>query len=129
MWKRLSVLWLMVKGDVKRLGFALLHPEAPGWLKGGSALLVLYLLSPIDFIPDMIPLLGVMDDAIIIPVVIRWMLKRLQPARQALHVQPGGLDDSGSAHWPNRLQWADGPSQTRCGTALWIEWMLPIGHD
>ncbi len=79
MWKRLSVLWLMVKGDVKRLGFALLHPEAPGWLKGGSALLLLYLLSPIDFIPDMIPLLGVMDDAIIIPVVIRWMLKRLPP--------------------------------------------------
>ena len=42
MWKRLSVLGLMVKGDVKRLGFALLHPEAPGWLKGGSALLLLY---------------------------------------------------------------------------------------
>ncbi len=77
MWKRFSVLWLMVKGDVKRLGYALVHPEAPGWLKGGSALLLLYLLSPVDFIPDMIPLLGVMDDAIVIPVVIRWMLKRL----------------------------------------------------
>jgi uncharacterized membrane protein YkvA (DUF1232 family) len=77
MWKRISLLWLVIKGDVKRLWFALLHPEAPGWLKGGTALLALYLLSPIDLIPDFVPLFGVLDDVIVIPAAIRWMLKRL----------------------------------------------------
>ena len=77
MWKRLSVLWLIVKGDVKRLWFALQHPEAPGWLRVGAGLLVVYLLSPIDLIPDVIPFVGVLDDVIVIPTAIRWMLKRL----------------------------------------------------
>ena len=79
MWKRFSALWLIVKGDVKRLWFALRHPEAPGWLKVGAGLLVAYLLSPIDLIPDVIPLVGVLDDVIVIPIAIRWMLKRLPP--------------------------------------------------
>jgi uncharacterized membrane protein YkvA (DUF1232 family) len=77
MWKRLSVLWLVIKGDAKRLWYALQHPQAPGWLKGGTALLLLYLVSPIDLIPDMIPVVGVLDDMVIVPAAIRWMLRRL----------------------------------------------------
>lgn len=77
MWKRLSLLWFVVRTDVKRLWRALQHPESPAWLKGGTAMLLLYLISPIDLIPDFIPLLGVLDDAIVIPAVIRWMLGRL----------------------------------------------------
>ena len=65
MWKRLSVIWLAVRGDAKRLWYALGHPEAPGWLKAGAAAIVLYLLSPIDLIPDMIPILGVVDDLVL----------------------------------------------------------------
>lgn len=77
MWKRLSVIWLAVRGDAKRLWFALGHPEAPGWLKGGAAAIVLYLLSPIDLIPDMIPIVGVLDDLVIVPMALRWLLARL----------------------------------------------------
>jgi hypothetical protein len=29
MWKRLSMLWVLVKGDARRLWFALRHPDAP----------------------------------------------------------------------------------------------------
>lgn len=84
MFKRLSLLWILVKGDLKRLWFALRHPQAPTWLKIGTALLVLYLISPVDLLPDAIPFLGVVDDLVIIPAVIRWMLNRLPPAlRQA----------------------------------------------
>jgi uncharacterized membrane protein YkvA (DUF1232 family) len=43
----------------------------------GTALLVLYLLSPVDLLPDTIPLLGVVDDLVLIPLAIRWMLSRL----------------------------------------------------
>lgn len=77
MLKRLVAIWLLVKNDARRLWHALRHPEAPTWLKVGTALLVLYLLSPVDLIPDAIPLLGVIDDLVLIPAVIRWMLRRL----------------------------------------------------
>jgi uncharacterized membrane protein YkvA (DUF1232 family) len=79
MWKRAIVLWRIVRNDARRLWLALRHPGAPAWLKVGTALLVLYLISPIDLIPDAIPLLGVVDDLVIIPFAIRWMLSRLPP--------------------------------------------------
>jgi uncharacterized membrane protein YkvA (DUF1232 family) len=77
MLKRLTLLWTLVRGDARRLWFALRHPAAPGWLKLGTALLVLYVLSPIDLIPDFIPLLGAVDDLVLVPLAVRWMLKRL----------------------------------------------------
>ena len=77
MWRRLTVLWRVVRGDARRLWFALQHPGAPRWLKLGTALIVLYLLSPIDLIPDAIPLLGIVDDLVIVPWAIRWLLSRL----------------------------------------------------
>jgi uncharacterized membrane protein YkvA (DUF1232 family) len=77
MFKRLSLLWTLFKGDARQLWFALRHPAAPGWLKMGTAVLVLYVLSPIDLIPDAIPFLGAVDDLVLIPLAIRWLLKRL----------------------------------------------------
>ena len=82
--KRLVMLWRLVRGDARRLWFALRHPAAPTWLKVGTALLVLYVLSPIDLIPDWIPGLGMVDDLVLIPLAIRWLLQRLPPElRQA----------------------------------------------
>ena len=77
MLKRLSVLWVAVRGDARRLWVALRHPRAPLWLKLGSAGLVLYLISPVDLLPDVIPVLGLVDDLVLIPVAMRWMLNRL----------------------------------------------------
>jgi len=81
MWKRLTVLWVLVRGDARRLWFALRHPAAPGWLKPAVGLLLLYLVSPVDLIPDAIPIVGVVDDLVLIPLAVRWMLASL----------PGGL--------------------------------------
>lgn len=83
MWKRLSMLWLLIKGDARRLWFALRHPLAPTWLKVGTVGVVLYLLSPIDIVPDWIPLLGVVDDVLVVSTVIRLMLNRLPDAVRA----------------------------------------------
>ena len=77
MWKRLAVLWTVVRGDARLLWMALRHPRAPGWLKLGTIGIVVYLFSPIDLIPDLLPLFGVMDDIVIVPLVIRWLLNRL----------------------------------------------------
>lgn len=77
MLKRLTLLWTVLRGDARQLWRALRHPRSPGWLKLGTAMLVLYVISPIDLVPDFIPFLGVMDDVVLIPLAIRWMLKRL----------------------------------------------------
>ena len=91
MWKRLSVIWLAVRGDAKRLWYALGHPEAPGWLKGGAAAIVLYLISPIDLLPDMLPLVGLVDDLVIVPLALRWLLSRLPThIRQFADQKAGG---------------------------------------
>jgi len=83
MWKRLSALWVVVKGDVRCLWFALGHPQAPGWLKVGAAALVLYIVSPVDLIPDLLPVIGVLDDLVLVPLALRWLLARLpEPIRR-----------------------------------------------
>jgi uncharacterized membrane protein YkvA (DUF1232 family) len=79
MWKRLTLLWTVLRGDVRTLWFALRHPAAPGWLKIGTALIALYLLSPIDLVPDALPFIGVLDDIVLVPLAIRWLLGRLPP--------------------------------------------------
>jgi uncharacterized membrane protein YkvA (DUF1232 family) len=79
MWKRVTLLWTLVRGDARQLWFALRHPAAPGWLKLSTALLALYVLSPVDIIPDALPLIGVVDDLVLVPLAIRWLLKRLPP--------------------------------------------------
>jgi uncharacterized membrane protein YkvA (DUF1232 family) len=73
----------VVRGDAKRLWIAMRHPLAPKWLKLGAALIVLYVLSPIDLIPDALPILGVMDDIVLVPMAIRALLKRLPAEVQA----------------------------------------------
>jgi len=39
----------------------------------------MYLLSPVDLIPDAIPFVGALDDLVLVPLAIRWLLKRLPP--------------------------------------------------
>ena len=79
MFKRLTILWTVLHSDARKLLFALRHPNSPGWLKLGAALIALYLFSPIDIIPDVLPFFGVMDDIVLVPFAIRWLLKRLPP--------------------------------------------------
>jgi uncharacterized membrane protein YkvA (DUF1232 family) len=80
MWKRLAVVWTLVKVDAQVLWYALQHPQSPRWLKVGVFGLVAYLLSPIDLIPDMLPVIGVVDDMVLIPLAMRWLIRRLPAA-------------------------------------------------
>lgn len=80
MLKRLTLLWTVLRGDARQLWRALRHPQSPGWLKLGTLMLALYVVSPIDVVPDFIPFLGVVDDLVLVPIAIRWMLKRLPAA-------------------------------------------------
>lgn len=77
MWKRLSVLWSVIRGDARMLWRALRHPQAPRWLTPAVLLLVAYVLWPVDLIPEAIPVLGLMDDVVLVPLAIRFLLRKL----------------------------------------------------
>ena len=52
--------------------------EAPLRVKIALVFLVLYLLNPIDLIPDFIPFLGQLDDVLITAAVLRWASKYIE---------------------------------------------------
>lgn len=60
------------------LWFAQRHPETPFLAKAICAFTVAYALSPIDLIPDFVPVLGYVDDALLLPALI-WLAVRLLP--------------------------------------------------
>jgi uncharacterized membrane protein YkvA (DUF1232 family) len=77
MWTRLAVIWAATSADLKMLWRALRHPQSPAWLKLGVVGLCLYLISPIDLIPEFIPFLGVVDDVLVVTLGVKWLLKKL----------------------------------------------------
>jgi uncharacterized membrane protein YkvA (DUF1232 family) len=87
MWKRLTLLWTLLRGDARQLWFALRHPDAPAWLKVGTVLTALYVISPIDLIPDAIPFFGMVDDLVVVSLAIRWMVRHLPPELAAAAAQ------------------------------------------
>ncbi len=68
-----------LKLEIEALALAITHPRTPWYCKLMIALVVGYALSPIDLIPDFIPILGLLDDLILLPmgilVVIRLIPK------------------------------------------------------
>jgi uncharacterized membrane protein YkvA (DUF1232 family) len=61
------------------LQLAMGHGCTPWYAKACGALTLLYALSPIDLIPDFIPVLGQLDDLLIVPIGI-WLTLNLIPA-------------------------------------------------
>jgi uncharacterized membrane protein YkvA (DUF1232 family) len=64
--------------EVMTLWFVLNHPNTSWYVKLLALFVVAYALSPIDLIPDFIPVLGLLDDLIIILGSI-WLLFKLVP--------------------------------------------------
>jgi uncharacterized membrane protein YkvA (DUF1232 family) len=67
-----------LKREALTLWFAARHPRTPWLAKALGWLVVAYALSPIDLIPDFIPVLGFVDDALLLPALI-WLAVRLTP--------------------------------------------------
>ena len=59
-----------LKAETFALYLAARHPKTPWYAKLFVAAVVAYALSPIDLIPDFLPILGYLDDLILVPLGI-----------------------------------------------------------
>ena len=71
---------LQFRNELTTLWRAFFAPETPVYLKGLMLLIPAYLISPIDLIPDFIPIVGWLDDAIVIPLMVS-LIVRMLPQR------------------------------------------------
>jgi uncharacterized membrane protein YkvA (DUF1232 family) len=69
-----------LKSNLSLLAVAACDPRVPWQAKWIAALTVAYALSPIDLIPDFIPVIGLLDDLILLPLGIWAALKLIPPA-------------------------------------------------
>ncbi|MDI3382848.1 YkvA family protein [Xenophilus aerolatus] len=68
-----------VKRDGVTLWFAGRHPHTPWPAKALGVFVVAYALSPIDLVPDFIPVLGYLDDVLLLPALICLAIRLLPP--------------------------------------------------
>ena len=67
-----------IKRDAIALFLAARDPRTPWYAKAAAGLVAGYALSPIDLIPDFIPVFGYLDDLVLVPIGI-WVVVRLIP--------------------------------------------------
>lgn len=80
LWRSLAAVWYLVR-----------DPRTPPSSKAVAWLVLAYALSPIDLIPDFIPVLGLLDDLLLLPLGI-WLVVKLAPPalwREKLHQAQG----------------------------------------
>jgi len=68
-----------LKRETYAVYLAIKDPRTPWYARVAAGLVVAYAFSPIDLIPDFIPILGYLDDLIIIPLGIALTIKLLPP--------------------------------------------------
>ena len=76
-----------IKRDVLALWLAASDPRVPWHIKALCAAVAGYALSPIDLIPDFIPVLGYLDDVILLPLAI-WVIEGCFPRRYSPNFEP-----------------------------------------
>ena len=75
----------VIKRDVHAVYLASRDPRVPWYTKALAMGVTGYALSPIDLIPDFIPIVGLIDDAIIVPLGILLAVKLISPDIMAEH--------------------------------------------
>jgi len=75
----------LIKRDVHALYLASRDPRVPWYAKGLAVAVAAYALSPIDLIPDFIPVVGLLDDIIIVPLGVMLVVWLVPPGIIAEH--------------------------------------------
>lgn len=79
MWEKLKLWAARVRRDTLALWFAIRDRRTPWWLRWFGLLIIAYALSPVDLIPDFLPLIGYLDELILLPAGL-WLMIRCMPA-------------------------------------------------
>lgn len=80
---RLEDLARRAKRDGIALSLAVRDPRVPWHVKAFAVLVAAYVLSPIDLIPDFIPVLGFLDELILLPVAVGLIVRAIDPGVMA----------------------------------------------
>ncbi|MFL6699734.1 MAG: hypothetical protein ACJ8GJ_21405 [Vitreoscilla sp.] len=72
--RRLFIFWRQGGRDLKLLWRALRHPDRPAWLMPASVLLAFFALDPLNLA---MPVLGAVDDLLLLPLALRALLSAL----------------------------------------------------
>ena len=93
-----------LKADIPAVFLALKAPETPWYAKVLATVTVCYALSPVDLIPDFIPVLGYLDDVILLPALIALTVRCIpRETFAAYREQTPGMSADGK---PNRWYYA-----------------------
>src|SRR5205085_11774540 len=79
MLRRVKAWALALKREVMAIYLASRDPRVPWYSKALAVAVAAYALSPIDLIPDFIPVLGYLDDLLIVPLGIALVLRLMPP--------------------------------------------------
>jgi len=74
MWKQAA---RNLKAETQALYLAYKHPDTPWYAKIFAGLVLAFAFSPIDLVPDFIPVFGYLDDLILVPLGITFALKMI----------------------------------------------------
>jgi len=91
-----------LKTEVLALLLAARHPRTPWYAKLFLVAIVAYALSPIDLIPDFIPVLGFVDDIILLPFAIA-LAVQMVPADVLAECRARALARRPDGSWAGRL--------------------------
>ena len=121
MLERLKSWAATLKREALVLWLASRDARAPWYAKWLAVFIVAYALSPIDLIPDFIPVVGYLDEIILLPCLI-WLVLKLMP-REVLIDSRARAQAWVEAHRPNPRNWIAGAAIVLLWiVALWAFW-------
>ncbi len=103
----------LLKRNVHAVFLAVRDPRVPWFAKMLGIAIIAYALSPIDLIPDFIPVLGYLDDLIIVPLGIALVIRLIPADVMAEHIEQADA--------------ADRPPVSRIGAAMIVAiWITAV---
>ena len=76
---KISTLARRLRMETRALTLAARHPATPWYVKGLVVVIVAYALSPIALIPDFVPILGYVDDLVLLPLALALAVRLTPP--------------------------------------------------
>jgi len=68
---------VLFRKEVVQLWKAFFARETPFYLKAATLFVAFYLISPFDLVTDFIPFVGWIDDMILVPLMVSWIVSRI----------------------------------------------------